>query len=318
MINRNRTELWKEDIKASVDFYNDWFIKFAPKAYKDSREAAIKQVQNALQISNDFRDLSIDLLKNNPGLLQILRMSTCPPLARDRISGLANVKKSIVQGMESDPPKIPVRLAASELDEALAKIIKLIIQLLDTDIITWNDLRIQSKADVQRAATIIADRLCGSVADPIIRNAQELRQLKYLSKHLESKGYVKAVLNTKFDAMLPGTYSIHTNIPIILEAENEKTVNIPVDMLIQLRQSEPGELPIMIEAKSAGDFTNVNKRRKEEAVKMAQLRKTYGNNIVYLLFLCGYFDSGYLGYEAAEGIDWVWEHRIEDIDKVGL
>ena len=118
--------------------------------------------------------------------------------------------------------------------------------------------------------------------------------------------------------MLPGTYSIHTNIPIILEAENEKTVNIPVDMLIQLRQSEPGELPIMIEAKSAGDFTNVNKRRKEEAVKMAQLRKTYGNNIVYLLFLCGYFDSGYLGYEAAEGIDWVWEHRIEDIDKVGL
>lgn len=27
----------------------------------------------------------------------------------------------------------------------------------------------------------------------------------------------------------------------------------------------------------------------------------------FILFLCGYFDSGYLGYEAAEGIDWVWE-----------
>jgi hypothetical protein len=33
------------------------------------------------------------------------------------------------------------------------------------------------------------------------------------------------------------------------------------------------------------------------------------------LFLCGYFDSGYLGYEAAEGIDWVWEHRISDLEK---
>ena len=32
----------------------------------------------------------------------------------------------------------------------------------------------------------------------------------------------------------------------------------------------------------------------------------------------GYFDSGYLGYEAAEGIDWVWEHRIDDFEDFGL
>lgn len=35
-------------------------------------------------------------------------------------------------------------------------------------------------------------------------------------------------------------------------------------------------------------------------------------------FLCGYFGSDYLGYEAAEGIDWVWEHRIDDLVKLGL
>lgn len=34
--------------------------------------------------------------------------------------------------------------------------------------------------------------------------------------------------------------------------------------------------------------------------------------------LCGYFDSGYLGYEAAEGIDWIWEHRIDDLAAFGL
>ena len=67
-----------------------------------------------------------------------------------------------------------------------------------------------------------------------------------------------------------------------------------------------------------GDFTNVNKRRKEEAAKMNQLRRTYGDNVRYILFLCGYFDSGYLGYEAAEGIDWVWEHRIDDLAEFGL
>ena len=41
---------------------------------------------------------------------------------------------------------------------------------------------------------------------------------------------------------------------------------------------------------------------------MSQLRRTYGDNVRYILFLCGYFDTGYPGYEAAEGIGWVWEH----------
>ena len=61
-----------------------------------------------------------------------------------------------------------------------------------------------------------------------------------------------------------------------------------------------------------------NKRRKEEAQKINQLRHTYGDGIEFILFLCGYFDSGYLGYEAAEGIDWVWEHRIDDFQEFFL
>ena len=51
---------------------------------------------------------------------------------------------------------------------------------------------------------------------------------------------------------------------------------------------------------------------------MHQLQATYGENLRYVLFLCGYFGSDYLGYEAAEGIDWVWEHRIDDLAKLGL
>lgn len=61
----------------------------------------------------------------------------------------------------------------------------------------------------------------------------------------------------------------------------------------------------MIECKSADDFANVNKRRKEEATKMQQLKNTFGENVVFDLFLCGYFKSAYLRYEAAEGVDWI-------------
>lgn len=117
--------------------------------------------------------------------------------------------------------------------------------------------------------------------------------------------------------MPAGTFSFRMNVPVKLEG-GLKTINIPIDAAIKPKGSKPAELPLFFEAKSAGDFTNTNKRRKEEAVKMAQLRSSYGPNVKFNLFLCGYFDSGYLGYEAAELIDWVWEHRIDDLAKFGL
>jgi len=112
----------------------------------------------------------------------------------------------------------------------------------------------------------------------------------------------------------PGTFAFRMNVV----AGKDRTVNIPVDVIIQPHRPHTSRLPILIEAKSAGDFTNTNKRRKEEATKVNQLRARYGTNLQFVLFLCGYFDTGYLGYEAAEGIDWIWEHRIEDMEQFGI
>ncbi len=61
-----------------------------------------------------------------------------------------------------------------------------------------------------------------------------------------------------------------------------------------------------------------NKRRKEESKKISQLKETFGGDICYVVFLCGYFDAGYLGYEAQDGIDWVWEHRMADFEQLGI
>jgi type II restriction enzyme len=118
--------------------------------------------------------------------------------------------------------------------------------------------------------------------------------------------------------MEPGTFTFRLNVKVRNSQTEGKTVNIPVDAVIQPKAAKLPHLPILIEAKSAGDSTNVNKRRKEEAVKMAQLKAAYGEHVVFVLFLCGYFDAAYLGYEAAEGIDWIWEHRMEDLDQLGL
>jgi hypothetical protein len=118
--------------------------------------------------------------------------------------------------------------------------------------------------------------------------------------------------------MEPGTFAFRFNVKVKNSQVGEKTINIPVDVVIQPKAAQRPHLPVLVEAKSAGDFTNVNKRRKEEATKINQLKATYGEHVVFVLFLCGYFDAAYLGYEAAEGIDWIWEHRMDDLAQLGL
>lgn len=85
--------------------------------------------------------------------------------------------------------RIPRRMNSAILDAELQKIGQIIIRLTDRDIFPWllNGLE-PTDTQVRRAATIVADRLCGALSDPIIRNAQEQRQLALIRQWLELFG----------------------------------------------------------------------------------------------------------------------------------
>lgn len=315
VLNLNKPQMWKEDIQSSVDLYNDWFKNFAPVAFRTVRNKTITKVRAVFEETNNLKNISVENLICSPQNLQILRMATCPPLARDRLIGIADISKNLVKKMEDKiEPSIPPRMSKENLEEQLNKAISLISQLLDNDIITWKDEQQEPTSDdVERSIAVIADRLCGADTNPIIRNAQEERQLQKLEELFIRHGYRAKDEEHDIFTLEAGEYAKHINVPVT--NNNGDTVNISVDWaFVPLERTSEGGLPILIEAKSAGDFTNVNKRRKEEAQKMSQLKKEYGEDVNYILFLTGYFDAGYLGYEASEGIDWFWEHRISDIE----
>jgi hypothetical protein len=314
-INADKPHLWKQDIAFSVDLFNEWFMKFAPVTYRKTRLKTTELVQEALSLTNDLRSITPDVLAKYPRVLPTLRMSTAPPLARDRLIGLAHANKNLVLTMEEG--SIPPRLQNSLLADNLKRICGILARLLDQDIFPWLETgRDPSDGERYRASTIVADRLCGSVADPLVRNAQEQRQLALIEDYLRKKGYVKKPppSGSGIKGMEPGTFAFRVNVQV----GDELKVNVPIDVVIQPKVVRKSGIPILIEAKSAGDFTNTNKRRKEEATKVHQLQAAYGDDAKLILFLCGYFDGGYLGYEATEGLDWIWEHRIDDMLKLGI
>ena len=264
-----RASSWVYGLLAeSVRLYNRWFLASAPKAFREQREVATVDVTDAMVRTANLTRIAAATLESHPGILPSLRMAACPPLARDRLVGLASVSKSLVLKMEKDtalPPRMPPTELFSEPDgdrqdpHQRPRPRHLSVDRGEPDPV----------GDEARMATIvIADRLCGIAANPIIRNAQERRQLDLVEAWLSERRYERIPPRDPEDpaAMPPGSFSFC----------------------------------------------------KEEAAKAGQLRRRLGCRARFVLFLGGYFDSGYLGYEAAEGIDWVWEHRIDDFKEFGL
>jgi type II restriction enzyme len=276
-VNLDKPHLWKADIAKSVYMYNDWFMTYAPRAFRETRLQTTEDVKKAFRATANFTVVDPQILRKHPEVLPTLRMSTCPPLAVDRLIGLSGVSGGLIYCIEKEK-RLSTRLNEPVLEAELRRIGEIIEGMADPDIFVWrNRSKPPTRAEIHRAATIVADRLCGAVANPIIRNAQEKRQLAAIKAWLEGKQYEQTPVGggVKFKDMSPGTFSFRMNVPVKLEGG--KQVNIPVDAVIMPKAAKPGDLPIFFEAKSAGDYTNVNKRRKEEAVKMAQLRHTYGS-----------------------------------------
>ena len=92
-INANKPHLWKTDIAASVDQFNQWFMRFAPEAFRSTRVKTTRHVKAALLATRDLRSIDTATLKDNPSALSTLRMCMAPPLAVDRLIGLADAER---------------------------------------------------------------------------------------------------------------------------------------------------------------------------------------------------------------------------------
>lgn len=314
-INANKPQLWKADVAASVDQFNQWFLQFAPEAFKTTRATTTQHVKAALVATNDLRKLTTDMLKAHPEALPTLRMSTAPPLAVDRLIGLAGASKNLVGCMEKG--KLPKQMESSEVEFNLAALCRIIARLLDADIFPWLENGHEpTEYERTRAATFVADRLCSAVATDIVREAHYRDRLSELASYLNSRGYREHLhpLEQQFTKIDPGTYKFDVAVPLAIGTE----AITRIDVLLQRKRLHFDRMPLLLDVKSAMTLAMANKHNGEVVEKLKRLRMTYGRSVPFVLVLCGYFDAGYLGTQAAEGVDWIWQHRLGDLEGLGV
>ena len=127
-VNLDKATKWKADIALSVDMYNAWFMEFAPVAFRNTRLKVTVDVEAALKATDGLRNIQPALLRLHPGVLPTLRMSTCPPIAVDRLIGLSGVTPSLVKTMELTK-QIPPRMDAAAVDLQLGRVVAIIERL---------------------------------------------------------------------------------------------------------------------------------------------------------------------------------------------
>jgi hypothetical protein len=71
--------------------------------------------------TENLKDIEPGILIKEPSILAMLRMATAPPIARDRLTGLAGVSRGLVHSMEVDKV-VPPRMMAGNVETELRKI----------------------------------------------------------------------------------------------------------------------------------------------------------------------------------------------------
>jgi hypothetical protein len=57
-VNSDKPHLWKADTRASVDQFNQWFISYAPKAYRETRGKTVESVEQGLLMTADLSTIA--------------------------------------------------------------------------------------------------------------------------------------------------------------------------------------------------------------------------------------------------------------------
>ena len=72
MLNADKTQNWKNDTLDSIDYYNDWFLRFAPLTYREQRKVKKDEVERAFVVTEYLRKLTIEVMVKHPEILSVL------------------------------------------------------------------------------------------------------------------------------------------------------------------------------------------------------------------------------------------------------
>lgn len=199
------------------------------------------------ETSDNFRNVDVDFVRENPLTVRILRYLTEPILSRDKFSEYCDVGDQTLgkyEDYEDDTTPRP---------ETAEKIIDTFEDYRNESLLPWLEIgeleyhEYDEDALIKKLQTSIAYNVATSEANTEYRNWRATKQHDYIADELVEAGFEKVEVSDVTE-LEPGQYETELNV------SNEEA-----DFAIK---NHGGEL-ILTEAKMSGTEINFRKRRKE-------------------------------------------------------
>lgn len=305
-MNSKLPESWEADRVLAKEEIINWLAEAISTAH--SRSVIEAKITESFALLESLEDLSKAIVAN-PRILTALRALTRRDIGTSQTATFLGVGTSMFESIERE--ERPVKPIASRIEALLRK-------ELDESLAPWIlEGRKPTDAERTRSVIVAADRILRRSTSTELRYKHEPRQLSKLESFLKSRGYTevqgKNITDPRND-MKQGTFAFRVNIDGT--TVDGVTLKQNVDTLIMPISKSGNFLPIFLEAKSMTDEVNPNKRQKEEAQKVDNVRRrwqTSEEKLNFVLLLGGTVPRRYLEVEAGSGLDWIWEHRVQDL-----
>ncbi len=251
-----------------------------------------------------------ETLTREPSSLKVLRALTKRDVGISQFATFTGFGGEVIKKIENG------KLGSPDFIYQASQLIEI---ELDRALVPWlSEARQPSEEEVARSVLISADRILRRITSTELRYQHEPRQLEKLENFLKDEGFVEQKFSTLVNPLhdvRAGSYAFRMNVNGMTSEGLILKQN--VDVLIKPLGVGLESLPIFMEAKSMTDEVNPNKRQKEEAQKLNNLKRMWeassGQKVIYVLLIGGTVPRRYLQVEAGSGIDWVWEHRVSDL-----
>jgi hypothetical protein len=308
-MNAKSPELWDDDRSTAKQEIISWL---ADSTDAEHLRLEIETSTRSI-LENIFAQKSLEfVISQNPAALKVLRSLTRRDIGTSQMATFLDVTTNALESFEAG------RKGSEGLAAGAGKIL---LKELDQGISGWIlEGREPSVDEFNRTLWIASDRILRRSTSTSLRYKHEPRQLEKLEKYLNSKGLKQidgASIKDPRSGMPMGTYSFRVSIQGM--TSDGLALMQTVDALIKPFSKSDSQLPIFLEAKSMTDEVNPNKRQKEEAQKVESARRRWqveNERLNFVLLLGGTVPKRYLQVEAGSDLDWIWEHRVEDLDSL--
>lgn len=302
MINADQEQQWRSDISAARDAHQRWLLTEGRQAHRRARAEAVVDVERMLDLTSDLGVVTPEIIRQSPGILTTQRMSTAPPLARERLVTLARAERSVVLALEQD--RLPGRTSAGELDAQLTRICQVIRGLIDPDLFGWLRDRVPPTPAQRRLASVaVANRLCDSMAGDLVRQQCHHHDLGLVQRWLTDHGFRPEGSDPPWSDV-DATFALGPRrLPIPGRARP-----ISADMII--RPADPARPLVVLTSVHGPGLAPV---RRSSTTPWAPIRSS-DRPIRRLHLLSGPVDLSDLHRRAAHGHDWIWAHRLDDLE----